>query len=165
MHYELPSDGSLPDDPGALTDREGTACVAACYRCVMSYYNQPEHELLDRRELGVRAVLLRLASACVARSEAAPPAAERSGAPQDADWSAEAAARAIPPIDADPLVVGGAPLPLVWRRHYVVALREPVAPEVRAGLDDLGIEVIEFHDRAAWGRAFEQLTRVLGGAA
>ena len=25
-----------------------TACVAACYRCVMSYFNQPDHELLDR---------------------------------------------------------------------------------------------------------------------
>jgi hypothetical protein len=33
----------------------GTACVAACYRCLMSYYNQPDHELLDRRDEQARA--------------------------------------------------------------------------------------------------------------
>lgn len=32
----------------AIKEVQGTECVAACYRCLMSYFNQPEHELLDR---------------------------------------------------------------------------------------------------------------------
>jgi hypothetical protein len=61
MHFEL-KDG-LPSDAKGFTDEEGTACVAACYRCLMSYYNQPDHELLDRRDPAVRELLLRLARA------------------------------------------------------------------------------------------------------
>src|SRR5690606_22164837 len=34
MHFELAD--PLPDAPDALAEREGTSCVAACYRCLMS---------------------------------------------------------------------------------------------------------------------------------
>ena len=53
-------DGPSPS-PEALEDVADTACVAACYRCLMSYYNQPDHELLDRRDRAAREILLRLA--------------------------------------------------------------------------------------------------------
>jgi len=36
---------SGPDDLENLDD----ACEAGCYRCLLSYYNQPEHSLIDRR--------------------------------------------------------------------------------------------------------------------
>lgn len=43
-------------DPETLVDRERSegakeACEAACYDCLLSYYNQREHQLLDRRLL------------------------------------------------------------------------------------------------------------------
>jgi hypothetical protein len=63
--------------PDGLVDQPNTACVAACYRCLMSYYNQPDHELIDRRDEGVRAMLLRLAAArsrCPVAVSAPPPA-------------------------------------------------------------------------------------------
>ncbi|MYD52952.1 MAG: DEAD/DEAH box helicase [Chloroflexi bacterium] len=47
-------------DPSSGDDREG-ACVAACYRCLLSYANQSDHESLDR-EL-VRDLLLHFARA------------------------------------------------------------------------------------------------------
>src|SRR5690606_28840437 len=50
MHFDLGDDASLPSDPHQLVDQPNTACVAACYRCLMSYYNQPDHELIDRRD-------------------------------------------------------------------------------------------------------------------
>ena len=56
-------DDSLPDSPADLSDQPDAACVAACYRCLMSYYNQPDHESLDRRDEDARAMLLRLAGA------------------------------------------------------------------------------------------------------
>jgi superfamily II DNA/RNA helicase len=164
MHFDLADDdASLPSDPRQLVDQPNTACVAACYRCLMSYYNQPDHELIDRRDEGVRAILLRLASARV-RLAVTSPTLAFAIAPSGAagDWATEAAARGLPPADAEPLSVDGTSIPLVWRRHYVVALQDAAAPEVLARLDDLGFEVLRFEARSTWPRAFERLANVLG---
>lgn len=42
MHYQPPFDG---EELQATDD----ACVAGCYRCILSYFNQPDHEMIDRR--------------------------------------------------------------------------------------------------------------------
>ena len=68
MHLAV-GDGPLPDSTSDLSDQSGTACVAACYRCLMSYYNQPDHESLDRRDEEARTMLLRLARARTAPHE------------------------------------------------------------------------------------------------
>ena len=36
-------------------------CEAGCYRCLLSYYNQPEHRLIDRRDEDMLELLCRLA--------------------------------------------------------------------------------------------------------
>ena len=46
--------------------------MAACYKCLMSYFNQPDHELIDRRDIVAREILLRLANSTTADLEAAP---------------------------------------------------------------------------------------------
>jgi hypothetical protein len=163
MHFDLSDDGALPSESSRLVDQPGTACVAACYRCLMSYYNQPDHELIDRRDEGARSLLLRLASARVQAAVTMPPpvlASVSSG--NDSDWATQATARGVPPADAEPLVVGGAKVPLVWRRHYVVAIHDHASPDVIAWLDDLGFEVIRFEARSAWPGAFERLLSLLG---
>lgn len=48
MHYDVTSDG--------IKDKDD-ACVAGCYRCILSYYNQPDHEIIDRRDAAVIDVL------------------------------------------------------------------------------------------------------------
>ncbi|AKQ68205.1 Helicase, C-terminal:Type III restriction enzyme [Myxococcus hansupus] len=160
MHFDVPDEGVLPSDAEQLVDQPETACVAACYRCLMSYYNQPDHERIDRRDEGARALLLRLAKA---RAQSAPTIPPPSFASPGAtgDWATEAAACGVPPADAEPLVVGGVKLPLVWRRHYVVALHGEVSPDLVARLDDLGFEVIRFDARSTWSGAFERLVSVL----
>ncbi|MBK6515659.1 MAG: DEAD/DEAH box helicase [Polyangiaceae bacterium] len=166
MHFDLADDASLPSDPNQLVDQPNTACVAACYRCLMSYYNQPDHELIDRRDEGVRAMLLRLAAARVRSAVTAPPPAFATASSDSAsEWLKEATARGVPPADSEPLDVDGTCISLVWRRHYVVALQDAASPEVLARLDDLGFEVIRFEERSTWPGAFERLVRVLGRTA
>lgn len=52
MHYQRPEDGCW--DATHLTedrDAEGhPICEAGCYRCLLSYYNQPDHLHIDRRD-------------------------------------------------------------------------------------------------------------------
>ena len=61
MHYDN-IDGAMAEAAAdALTEVPDARCVAGCYRCLLSYYNQPDHELIDRTEREVKTILLRLA--------------------------------------------------------------------------------------------------------
>jgi superfamily II DNA/RNA helicase/ribosomal protein L37E len=83
LFYEASEGGAgvlkrLTDDPHELSriakkaleimhyDKDGndldTNCVAACYDCLLSYYNQPEHALINRRNKAVLEILNALAS-------------------------------------------------------------------------------------------------------
>ena len=66
-HYDQ-SGRDLQRAPGASED-----CEAACYDCLMSYYNQMDHELLDRTL--IREMLLDLAECTLKASPAAVPRA------------------------------------------------------------------------------------------
>jgi hypothetical protein len=162
MHFDLDGEAPLPGDPQKLVDQPNTACVAACYRCLMSYYNQPDHELIDRRDEGVRTMLLRLASARVQHPATMPPPCPNASSDTPGDWATEATARGLPPADPEPLSIDGTLIPLVWRRHYVVALRGAASPELLARLDDLGFEVIRFEAPSTWPGALDRLASVLG---
>ena len=50
----------FPISGGGLKERED-ACVAGCYRCLLSYFNQPDHNLIDRRDPEVTAFFCKLA--------------------------------------------------------------------------------------------------------
>lgn len=65
-HFDPDSGEDLHRPPGAVED-----CMAACYDCLLSYTNQPDHRILDR--FAVRDILLRLAAAKVDTSPTAEP--------------------------------------------------------------------------------------------
>ena len=145
------------------------SCVAACYRCLMSYYNQPDHESLDRRDEDARAMLLRLARARTAGTQ--PIASIVTGVPGEYfanvtkssvdRWRAEAQRRGIPAHDPKPLVAGEHSVHRVWRKHYVAALVDETDLPALQPLEDLGFEVIQFEDSADWRAAFARLASAL----
>jgi very-short-patch-repair endonuclease len=53
MHFQLPPAGQ-PWTKAGLTeelDANGQSlCEAGCYKCLLSYYNQPDHPLIDRKD-------------------------------------------------------------------------------------------------------------------
>jgi very-short-patch-repair endonuclease len=69
-HFDPDSGADLRRAPRARED-----CEAACYDCLMSYSNQTDHEILDRKLL--RDFLLKLAAASVEAAPAALPRAEQ----------------------------------------------------------------------------------------
>ena len=95
----------------------------------MSYYNQPDHELLDRRNGDARTLLLRLARGRLERIEqpvprrpTEPPSIGSPGTDLASAWRAYARGRELPSPDSEPLVVDAQSVALVWRAHYVAAL-------------------------------------------
>jgi Lhr-like helicase len=174
MHFDV--ERGLPADPSALADRAGTTCVAACYRCLMSYFNQPDHEGLDRRDPKVKEILLRLASAFTSglMEEDAAPAGAGVPPPSGGDstaappvssvlarWLAEAASRGLPRPDARPISENGATVQLVWREYFVAAVLEPTDPALGSRLADKGFQVHHFGDPATWPQTFDALAKAL----
>ncbi len=68
-HFDPRTGVDLRRAPGARED-----CEAACYDCLMSYTNQPDHRMLDRQ--AVRDFLMQLTQSTVVASPAAKPRAE-----------------------------------------------------------------------------------------
>ena len=50
MHYRNLDAAIAAADPALLEKTEDAQCVKGCYRCLLSYYNQPDHELIDRTD-------------------------------------------------------------------------------------------------------------------
>lgn len=167
MHFDLSS--GLPDIATTLVDAPGTACVAACYRCVMSYFNQPDHELLDRRNEDARGLLLRLArgrltglEAPASRRPTEPPLVPSTGGDLASAWLAYVRGRDLPSPDSEPLVIDEQAVALVWRSHYVAALFEE-SGALEAKLEDKGFEVVIFGEsEASWPETTSSLAKLLG---
>ena len=180
MHLAVGS-GPLPDSPSDLADQPDADCVAACYRCLMSYYNQPDHDILDRRDEDARVMLLRLAHARTVPRVAGPrpvslgdiaidgglvgdlkSTVTLSPVPIADQWREEAGRRGIPAPDPKPLVAGERSVRCVWRKHYVAALVDETDLPALQPMEDLGFEVIQFDDPEDWRAPFARLASALG---
>jgi hypothetical protein len=67
MHYKVPETevhaDQLIDLAGDNAGPEALPCEAGCYQCLLSYYNQPDHEIIDRRNAAAVGFLASLANA------------------------------------------------------------------------------------------------------
>lgn len=126
MHYLIVGDGVQAKDD---------ACVAGCYRCVLSYYNQPDHELIDRRDHGVIDVLLRMAFC-----ERDRPAAQAQSSDDMRAWLAAFDKWGWPTPSAE--TIGTFTYPLVWPGMMVMAVTEPPSEDLKKRCAELGREVI-----------------------
>jgi very-short-patch-repair endonuclease len=61
MHFKAPPAGQMwtRDSLVEELDHNGEPyCEAGCYRCLLSYYNQPDHTLIDRKDKAAGGLLL-----------------------------------------------------------------------------------------------------------
>jgi len=66
MHYRVPETLTSRTDLQDMAETMGdTCCVAGCYRCLLSYYNQPEQDLIDRRNEEALDILVALAQSMI----------------------------------------------------------------------------------------------------
>lgn len=143
MHYELPEnpDALIPDELQSVHDAQ---CEAGCYRCLLSYYNQPDHETINRKDSSVITWLRRVANGAsllpdkddsgtfyaheTVEPDSAPEDGERKAAPESTEAPKSDTERTVdhrPAKSAD-----------VWRAwlQTIAALELPV-PVVRSDAD------------------------------
>ena len=171
MHLVIPDDDAAPI-PAAdqLVDTEG-ACVRGCYRCLLSYFNQPDHDVIDRRDRAAREVLVRLASSRTTLDEtrnepaAAPASPTVDGNATPDGWTGrwiaatKTLAHPLPPWVLHEDVVPR------WPASYAAVILPDTLPAVRELLHLEGSTLFAFPaDTDRWPDAFTRLGRYLQAA-
>lgn len=151
MHFDPASFDSRHKDPSKLVEKNGVDCVAGCYRCVLSYFNQPDHEHIERRDDEMQKMLLRLAFSETSapeetRKDPAPFAGSGkdagSAAPVNGSLGSSDLDAGLPPHEATPLIIGDTEIPLFWRKKRIVALEEGlVTDDLCAALEAKGVRL------------------------
>jgi Lhr-like helicase len=134
MHYESVDAAIASGDAGRLADEAEARCVKGCYRCLLSYYNQPDHEFIDRTDEEALEILVRMARGEVLLA--------KTNTADTPDWSQRFRDWRLPDPDSKPLEVGKQTFPLVWRSHLAVATTSTLSPTERADLEALGFSVV-----------------------
>lgn len=167
MHYRAPSGAwtyeALPDleVPGSSG---ASQCEAGCYQCLLSYYNQPDHILINRREADALKLLVALANANV-QPRLATGEALGSGDGLIKAWLAALDERHLRRPDALNAPVNGGQW--VAAAHYKTARAliylEPPDEALKTYAHDRGLTLIEFPvDRTKWDNVFHEYTHVFG---
>jgi Lhr-like helicase len=136
MHYQAIDEAIAAHDATLLQNREDADCVRGCYRCLLSYYNQPDQELIDRTNENAKRVLLRLA--CGEVKPVVRSAAQTSA--NDA-WHAVFSAAGIPSPDAAGLQAGSTTFAFAWRDRLVTAHDQDIDPADIKAAEALGFAV------------------------
>ena len=144
MHYSGVDEAILSRDPNALRDTAEGVCVRGCYHCLLSYFNQPDHELIDRTDKDALKLLL-----TIARSELAlrPNHADV----EESDWGRKFTAANLPAPDPAGTTFAGHPLRFAWRAHFVAADPRPIPADARAEAEAAGWILIQLPDDPAGG--------------
>jgi hypothetical protein len=172
MHF-TPPDGSWDlAQLDALEQKEkhgNRLCEAGCYQCLLSYYNQPDHEAINRRDPDALRLLVSLANAQVTRlrPETVDHAIGTSADGPLEAWLAAIEARGLKRPDATSVAVqsGAAIAAGQYKGARTLVFLEPVPPEVIAALTDKGWSPLDFSDRANWDAQFEQHADIFGASA
>lgn len=145
MHYDLPTGEE------GLKERDD-ACVAGCYRCLLSYFNQPDHELIDRRDRDVTAFLCELADPDVTEA-----AADEAAGP----WPVAIRTWGLPTPSRR--TIAGVAYELYWPSFQVLAVPGPIPPGLVDACADLGVDLIEL-PATPGDEAPQALVELLGAA-
>jgi hypothetical protein len=143
MHFEKVNEAIAAGDASLLADRGDEACVHGCYRCLLSYFNQPDHELIRRGSAEAKQMLIDLARGQVILA-AAP---VREG--EAAEWEAAFKAAGIPAPDAATVNFAEQEMNFAWRSHYIAACTAPLNDATREAADAKGWTLIELPGTAA----------------
>jgi very-short-patch-repair endonuclease len=173
-HYDPETGADLRRAPRARED-----CEAACYDCLMSYTNQPDHSLLDRR--AILPILRELTEAHVASAPVAAPRSDHlerlirlAASDLERDWLRflETRDRRLP-TGAQELIARAETRPdfVYADQHTVIYIDGPVHEyperhrrdvELSERLEDLGFTVIRFGRPDDWAATIDCYPNIFG---
>jgi Lhr-like helicase len=158
MHFDKVAESITAGDAKLLVSRDGEACVRGCYRCLLSYFNQPDHELIDRTSEEAKQMLINLARGQVVL------ATTRDQTSEDGGWAAAFEAAGLPPPDVASVNFSDHLINFAWRSHFVAASVVPISKETREAAGAKGWTLFELPETVDAGVP-DALISMFGGAA
>tara|TARA_R110002094_G_scaffold12334_3_gene22401 strand:+ start:68 stop:1198 length:1131 start_codon:yes stop_codon:yes gene_type:complete len=132
MHFENVDKAITGGDAELLQEKEGEACVRGCYRCLLSYFNQPDHEQIDRASPEVAQFLIDLARGKIDLHAKEPASGLLS------PWVATFEAYGIPAPDTLPATFADLECEFVWRDFAVAATTRKLSEEAKTAAASKG---------------------------
>ncbi|WP_319412681.1 DEAD/DEAH box helicase [uncultured Cohaesibacter sp.] len=145
MHFENVEAAISVGDAGLLHEKKDGSCVRGCYRCLLSYFNQPDHELINRSSPEVKQFLIDLARGSISLD--ATPDTGTMLSP----WLEVFSAAKIPQIDTMPASFGGCEFEFVWRSFAVAATSASLTAEAKEEATNKGWVVCQLPDDPSEG--------------
>lgn len=168
MHFTPPPEGEQWQfehlHQQEMTDELGNAkCEAGCYQCLLSYFNQPDHDNINRRNEEALQLLVALANANVCLQNESP--AGFDDVTKDSllqQWliSLSSAGYQQPDQLNVPVNKGAAIAAAHYKMARALVFLEPVSEETRNLLQDKGMQVLDFSDGTQWPVLFSQYQAV-----
>jgi hypothetical protein len=167
MHYEM------PDGPFGVADLKDCGaetrvhCEAGCYQCLLSYFNQPDHELIDRRNPEAVRFLVQLAHSSVqtaAHTSRGNPSSDKEDSDKN-EWLEFVARHGFrqPDETCVPLDGGSAVADACYRSARALVFLQAPTESIRAHAEDRGYKVILFPiDMQSWPTVFAAHPEVFG---
>lgn len=184
MHFNKPEAGWNFKTLQSLEQKDSQGqrlCEAGCYQCLLSYYNQPDHEFINRRDTDALKLLVALANAQVTltitteespldqnattnNSESGPiPLAEADNVSQ---WIAALTEKNLCRPDAlnVPISGGTAIAAGQYKAARVLVFVDALADDIRQQLINKGWQPLDFSDTTRWDELFEHHKELIGAA-
>lgn len=158
MHFENVDAAVEAGDPDLLIVRDDEACVRGCYRCLLSYFNQPDHEQIDRSSVEVLRLLID-----IARGETVPVITSTPDG-SEASWLKAFEHAGCPPVDSTAISFANSAIEFVWKKHFIAATVRPVSDEMAQDASTKGWELVALPSRPEDGVP-KQLVALLKGEA
>ena len=174
-HYKSQDDWQSEEDTNSN-------CEAGCYRCLLSYYNQPDHELIDRRHPKVLEILKALTHASIAVSSGGRTHDEQSAQLDRLSNSSlekawlnyvnkqgyrlpDEAQKALEPFNTRPDYLYREQQAVIYvdGPHHEQPNQRKIDTSLTRQLEEAGLMVIRFpKEQTHWGRIFAQYPEVFG---
>lgn len=168
LHYNAPQGPWKLEDLPALEQTNALGnriCEAGCYQCLLSYFNQPDHDNINRRNTDALKVLVALANAEVQSKVTAAPATDC--APVDElinQWLFALDASGLRRPDALQVSVnqGVATAAGQYKSARALVFLENIDTDTEAIMADKGWQVLNFSDPSQWQAQFAAYPDVFG---
>ncbi|TRW90334.1 DEAD/DEAH box helicase [Candidatus Methylobacter oryzae] len=169
MHFEFGTNLATVEELKRQEHRnaEGESiCEAGCYQCLLSYFNQPDHDNIDRRNPDALRLLMALANANVVPVNEESQSSDRQKPTHDmlGEWLAALQTRQLKQPDATevPINQGQAIAAGQYKSLRVLVFLAPLADDIKSQLADKGWQVLDFSKPRLWPELFEQHAGLLG---
>lgn len=145
MHFDKVDDAIAAGDASLLVDRDSGACVRGCYRCLLSYFNQPDHELIDRASVEAKQMLIDLSRGKIVLVAGS---SRHDGVD---GWDAAFKDAGIPAPDGASVSFADQEMRFAWRTHFVAACTSALSEAARNIADTKGWTLFELPETCADG--------------